>query len=517
MAGSIWSLLERAVEHGEHPAVVDDPAAGAPPDDAPGAGATSYAAFHRRVGGRIERWREAGVRAGDRVAVLDRNTPAFLEAYFAAAGLGAVLVPLNHRLAVPELAAVLADARAHVLVADRAFEDRVERLPAAGAPLRATLWTDEHGARGQEPQVATVPEDALAHLYYTSGTTGRAKGVMLTHQNVVLHAEAAIAELGLTASDRWAHVAPLFHLADAWATFAITAVGGTHVVVREFEPARVLSAIERERVTVTNLVPTMLGRLVEHAPAAARDLSSMRLVLSGGAPIAPALVRRILATFGCEYVQTYGMTETSPYLTLSLLHPHLRALPAEERLRYAARTGRPFRGVELEVVDEAGVPVPPDDRTVGEIRVRGATVSPGYWDLPEETAASFRGGWLYTGDLAVVDREGYVDIVDRRKDMIVSGGENVYSTEVENALCEHPGVLEAAAFGVPDPTWGELVQAAVVARPGHVLDPEELARACRSRIAGYKVPRRIHLLDALPRTASGKVEKRRLRERFAAP
>lgn len=505
MAATIWSLLERGLAR--------DPGALAVID---GSVRSTYSELAGRVAQLMERLHEAGLRSGERVAIIDLNTPAFLEAYFAAAGLGAVLVPLNHRLAAPELVAIVRDAGARQLLAGRPFAARVAEVAAAGAVFDAVHWTDElEPGVVRAPRVARVDQDALAQLYYTSGTTGRAKGVMLTHRNVVLHAEAAIAELGLSAVDRWAHVAPLFHLADAWATFAVTAVGGTHVMAREFEPAEVLATFERDGVTITNLIPTMLNLMVKHPRAERHELSSMRLLLSGGAAIAPALVRRAIEVFGCQYVQTYGMTETSPYLTLSLLHPHLAGLPPEERLRYSARTGRPFRGVELEVVDERGQRVPRDDRTVGEIRVRGATVSPGYWNLPQETAAAFRDGWLYTGDLAVIDAEGYVDIVDRRKDMIITGGENVYSTEVEKALYEFPAVLEAAVFGVPDETWGEVVCAAIVPRPGVALDEAELVRACRERIAGYKVPRRIHVLRELPRTGSGKIAKRLLRERFA--
>ena len=458
----------------------------------------------------------AGCARGDRVALLAENSADFLRASFACAGLGAILVPLNHRLAVPELAFVLADAGARTLVATRAFAEQASGVGAAAGAALDTLWLDERPARAAAGRFVPAPvaEDEVAQLYYTSGTTGRAKGVPLTHRNVGRHAESAVIELALAPTDRWAHVAPMFHLADAWATFAITAVGGAHVFVPRFEPEDVLRVMERERVTITNLIPTMLNALVKHPAAERYDLASMRLVLSGGAPIAPALVRRVLAVFGCDYVQTYGMTETSPYLLLCILPPRLRTLPEDERVRLLARTGRPFRGVELEVVDESGRPVPRDDRSVGEIRVRGETVCAGYWKRPEETASAFRDGWLYTGDLAVVDEHGLVDIVDRRKDMIITGGENVYSTEVENALYEHPAVLEAAVFGVPDERWGERVSAAVVARDGHALDDAELAAFCRERIAGYKVPRRFEHLAALPRTGSGKIDKRALRQRF---
>jgi acyl-CoA synthetase (AMP-forming)/AMP-acid ligase II len=225
-------------------------------------------------------------------------------------------------------------------------------------------------------------------------------------------------------------------------------------------------------------------------------------------------VRAVLDVLGCEYAQTYGMTETSPYLTLGILPEHLRGLDEAELLRLRARTGRPFGEVELEVVDEHGRRVPPDDRTVGEIRVRGATVTPGYWNRPDETAAAIRGGWLYTGDLAVIDAHDLVNIVDRRKDVILTGGENVYSTEVENALHEHPAVLEAAVFGTPDETWGERVNAAVVLREGREASARELIDFCRARIAAYKAPRAIEFVAELPRTGSGKISKLALRTRL---
>jgi fatty-acyl-CoA synthase len=358
---------------------------------------------------------------------------------------------------------------------------------------------------------ATVAAEDAAHLYYTSGTTGRSKGVVLTHRNVCTHAAWAERELDLTASDRWGHFAPMFHLADAWANLAVTAVGGVHVLAPRFEADAAVELVEREGITLTNLIPTMLKRLVESPRARAARFASLRVVLSGGAPIAPALVRQVLEVLKCEYVQTYGMTETSPYLTLGILPEALLSLAPEEVLRLRARTGRPFGGVELEVVDEHDRPVPADDRSVGEIRVRGATVTPGYWNRPEETRRAIRAGWLYTGDLAVLDAHGLVNIVDRKKDMILTGGENVYSTEVENALYEHPCVLEAAVFGRPDETFGESVNAAVVLKPGSRVGAAELADFCRARIAGYKIPRAIEFLAELPKTGSGKISKQALR------
>jgi fatty-acyl-CoA synthase len=303
----------------------------------------------------------------------------------------------------------------------------------------------------------------------------------------------------------------MFHLADAWATFAITAVGGRHVFLPHFAPAPALDLLVDERVTITNLVPTMLHRMVAEPGAGARDYA-LRVMLSGGAPSAPEVVRRILQTFRCDYVQTYGMTETSPYLTLGLLPPELQRLPPDEQLSWKCKTGRAFAGIELRVVADDGSDVPRDGRTAGEILVRGATVTPGYWRDPAATAAAFDAdGFLFTGDLATIDEHGFVDIVDRKKDVIKTGAESVYSIEVENALHEHPAVLECAVFGLPDPTWGERVAAAVVLRSGHSATADELISFVRERIAAYKAPRRMFFRDALPRTGSGKIQKRVLR------
>ena len=484
--------------------------------------------------------RARGLAPGERVSVLSWNSIEYLELYFAAARGGLVLNPLNVRLAAPELAEILLDCGARLLFVEPAFAALVRELlaPHAGREvpraLEAVVWLGprpassgiglaEHeleplctGSAAIPPPVAAAL-DGVAHLYYTSGTTGRSKGVMLTQRNVATHALGTLGELGLSDADSWAHIAPMFHLADAWATFAMTWCGGRHVFLPRFEPEAALELLVRERATITNLVPTMLNLMVRHPSARGRDYSGLRAILSGGAPIAPALVHEIVELFGCEYVQTYGMTETSPYLTLSVLKSALRELPRAERLHFQAKTGRPFATVELRVVDESGRDVPADARTVGEIRVRGESVTPGYWNRPAETAAAFEDGWLKTGDLATIDAEGYVEIVDRKKDMILTGGENVYSTEVEHALYAHPQVLEAAVYGLPDPVWGERVCAAVVLRPGQSCRSEELQAFCRERLAAYKVPRAIEFLAELPRTGSGKITKHVLRERARDP
>jgi fatty-acyl-CoA synthase len=540
---NIWLTLQKAVSG--YPAkigVVD------------GDQRLTYAQVGERVGALARFFRSRGVGRGDRLSILHVNSHEFLETYFAAAGLGAILNPLNYRLSPAEIAAILRDAGSGWLVAGADFAPLVEAVLKEGTPLEGILWTGpdpspippntpslQHSitsaphdhtpilpyshTAGYESALAAcagpfepdgVPEDQVAHLYYTSGTTGRAKGVMLTHRNVCAHALGTIAELRLCDTDVWGHLAAMFHLADAWATFAVTWVGGRHVMLPRFDAGAALSLIERERITLSNLIPTMLNAMVHHPLAGSGDLSSLRAILSGGAPIAPDLVRRIIETLGCDYIQTYGLTETSPYLTLSLLKETMKLLPPEEQLVYKAKTGRPFICVELKVVDEAGRPVAPDWKQVGEIMARGDTITSGYWNLPDETARAFSSGWFRTGDLAVLDTEGFVNIVDRKKDMILTGGENVYSTEVENVLYAHPNVLEAAVFGVPDEQWGEAVRAAIVLQPGQAATEEEIIAFCRQRLAAFKVPKAVDFLPELPRTGSGKIQKRALRDPYWA-
>ena len=480
----------------------------------------TYREFGRRVDALTHALIGAGVPPGGRVAILLPNSHEFLEAYHAIARAGLVSVPINHRLAGHEVALILEDSGVSLLVAHPDLEPVVTcALTAPAARGIRTVWAGgEYEAFIAAAGMGSLPrsegDDELAHLYYTSGTTGRPKGVMLTHRNVVSHARGTVTELQLSQTDTWAHVAPLFHLADAWATFAVTMAGGRHVIVPRFDAARVLRTFRHEGVTLTNLIPTMLNELVHHPDAKTAGFPSLRMLLSGGAPIAPQLVRRIMETFGCDYVQTYGMTETSPYLTLSLLKDHLRQLPQEEQFRYISRTGREFITVSLRVVDDQGREVAHDDEQVGEIRVKGDSVTPGYWNDPGATADAFEDGWLKTGDLAVIDAEGYVNIVDRKKDLIVTGGENVYSTEVENALYEHPDVLETAVIGVPDERWGEAVKAIVVLHPGRTVTEDQLIAHCRARLSGFKTPKSVDFLSKLPRTGSGKLYKKGLKDRY---
>ncbi len=487
----------------------------------------TYRQFAGRVSLLAAGLKREGIRKGDRVAICHQNCHYFLEAYFAAALTGAILCPLNYRLSAREIAFILEDTGAAALIGQPMFHpvirDAVERLK---SPVR-TYWTGQEGipegetgiealiaSQGNGPQEVQTDGDDVAQLYYTSGTTGRQKGVILTHRNVACHSLGTIAELNMTDEDVWLHAAPMFHLADAWATWAITWVGGLHVMVPEFHSRSVIQIMQREKVTLTNMIPTMLNQMVNDPAIRDASFPSLRLMLSGGAPIAPEVVRKIMAAFGCDYVQTYGMTETSPYLTMSLLKGPLKSRSEEERFRFKAATGRPVLFVDLKVVTDDDREVAWDGKEVGEILVRGESVTPGYWNLPEETKKSFRKGWLCTGDLAVVDEEGYVNIVDRKKDMIVTGGENVYSTEVEYVLYSHPAVMEAAVIGIPDEKWGETVLACVVLKDRMYVSEEELIEFCKKDLARYKAPKSVKFLPALPRTGSGKIYKKGLADKY---
>ncbi len=487
----------------------------------------TYGAFVGRIRRLAEALQKRGIEKGERVAVLYQNCHYYLEAYYALALLGAISCPLNYRLSAREVAFILNDTEAKAMIAQPRFAELVAGSMRTLGKELPVYWTEQgeipKGGTSVEAMMAevsgeitpaVVSEDDVAQLYYTSGTTGRQKGVMLTHKNVAVHALGTIAELNLTDEDRWIHVAPMFHLADAWATWAITWVGGTHIMVPEFDPRKVMALMEKERVTLTNMIPTMLNLMVNDPEIKKYDFSSLRVMLSGGAPIAPEVVRKIMEAFGCDYIQTYGMTETAPYLTMSILKDYLKERPEKERFKFKAATGRPVIFVQLKVVREDGTEVAWNDEEVGEIVVKGDSVTPGYWHLPGETAKALKDGWLHTGDLAVVDPEGYVNIVDRKKDMIVTGGENVYSTEVENVLYEHPAVLEAAVIGIPDEKWGEAVHACVVLKEGMTATEEEIIAFCKENLARYKAPKSVEFLSALPRTGSGKIYKKGLRDKY---
>jgi len=285
-------------------------------------------------------------------------------------------------------------------------------------------------------------------------------------------------------------------------------------VIPCFDPKLVLEAVEKHKVTLSNFIPTMLNILVNFTSVKTHDFSSLRLILSGGAPIAKEVVRKVIEIFGCSYIQTYGLTETSPFLTMSILKDEMKNIPFEERLKFMVSTGRPFCDVELKVIKEDGTEVVPNEEAVGEIIVKSATVTPGFWRLPHETTKRIVDGWLYTRDLAVVNPEGYVTIVDRKDDVINTGGENVYSIEIEDILYSHPLILEAAVIGLPDPVWGERVTAVVVPQEGKKLSEDDVIKFCKQKLGHFKAPKKVIFTDQLPKTGSTKICKFKLREKF---
>jgi long-chain acyl-CoA synthetase len=447
-----------------------------------------------------------GVEFGDRVALLMANGHRYVESYLALPAAGFVIVPLNARLSEPELLYILGDAAARVLITDRppspldAAVEHVVRVPDDyDAALDAAA-----PAPGAERDAAAP--DALAGLFYTGGTTGPAKGVMLTHANLIANTWNTLTSNGLTPADRYLVMAPMFHAAGTFAVLGCVALGATQVTVPTFDPALVLDTIEAERVTATLAVPTMLVSLCEEQDRSARDVSSLRLLAHGASPVAIETLRRCGRAFpDTALVHLYGATELAPLATAF----------ADEHLQLdgprAASCGQPAIGCRIRVVDTDGTPLPLG--TVGEVAVRGDNVMAGYWNKSEETAAALVDGWYLTGDLGRIDDDGYLYLVDRAKDMIVTGGENVYCSEVEQALMTHPSVLECAVYAIPDERWGEAVAAAVV--PRAQVSAAELQEHCRRFVAGFKVPKRVDVRnEPLPKSAAGKILKRELREPF---
>jgi acyl-CoA synthetase (AMP-forming)/AMP-acid ligase II len=463
--------------------------------------------------------RALGLRPGDRVAMLALNSDRYHEYLLAVPWAGGVLNPVNTRWSLPEIAFSLNDSGTRILLVDDTFTEFIPRLREQCEGLTEIICCGEYSC-GQDglcyedliathtPVEASVQhDDDLAGIFYTGGTTGRPKGVMLTHRNMLTSAFGfAAAGDTVTPGGVFLHAAPLFHLAGIGGWLVRNLLGGTHVMVPGFEPGTVIEAVERHRVTDTMLVPTMIGMLLDAPEAAEADFSSLRHLIYGAAPIAEALLDRVEKLLpGTDLVQAYGMTELAPVVSVLNGADHL-----DGRLRRSA--GRPAAHATVCIVDERGVTLPRGH--IGEVVVRGENVMLGYWQRPEETTAALRYGWMYTGDAGYLDEQGYLFIVDRIKDMIVSGGENVYSAEVENALAQHPAVAMCAVIGVPDPGWGERVHAVVVPAPGYAPTADELRTHCRSSIAGYKVPRTVEFVDRLPLSAAGKILKKDLRERY---
>ncbi len=490
----------------------------------------TYRQFGERVAALSGGLTGLGLKKGDTVAIVCPNTHHYMEAYYACAVAGMVLNPLNFRLAAKEISTILADSSSRAIIVHEDFAELIKDALAFGdiegfqnaiyigeGKLDTKLQVQQYETVISENDGSTLPDIAiagsdLAQLYYTSGTTGKAKGVMLTQENVTSHALASLPEFELSDADTWAHIGPMFHLVDAWAVFACTWVGARHVFAPYFKADAVLDLFEKEKVTKTAIVPTMLNALLNEPSVKDRTFPHLQVITTAGSPVAPEIVKRTCEVFGCQYWQFYGMTECSPLLTISKPKSSMKDWSSEKLLAVTSRTGRTVIGVELKVVKDDGTEVKRDDLEVGEIVVRGPSITPGYWKQPDATNATIVDGWLHTGDLAVIDSEGYVNVVDRKKDMIISGGENVYSTEVEYCLYEHPDIVECAVFGIPDKQWGEKVKAVIVKRSGANITEDDVIAFVRSKLAAYKAPRSVDFIDALPKTGSGKIYKKGLRD-----
>jgi acyl-CoA synthetase (AMP-forming)/AMP-acid ligase II len=458
----------------------------------------------------------AGVTPGDRVALLDKSAPSFFAVLFGTLKARAVLVPLNYRLAPPELAWIIADAGARVVFAAREFQAGVAPLlgdldapPACvgldgGEPGWPELgeWSAPHPPR--DPGLDVRDADALLQMY-TSGTTGRPKGVIVNQSGwtafsaVMNQAPWARHE----ADDLRLSCMPLYHVAGAYPALVSLEQGGQIVLTREVNPPELVALLKDAGITNTLMAPVVIQFLLQVPGVDAAPYPNLRTISYGASPISEAVLKRAMAVFGCDFVQVYGLTENMGGGTVLDAADHD---PALGRLRSC---GKPYPGGEARVVDAAGRPLPPGE--VGEIQFRAPWTMAGYWQRPQETAAALEGGWLHTGDAGYFDEDGYLFIHDRIKDMIVTGGENVYPAEVENALFGHPAVADAAVIGIPDERWGEAVHAIVVPKPDAAVTEAELVAHARSLIAGYKVPRSVAFADALPRNASGKILKHELR------
>jgi acyl-CoA synthetase (AMP-forming)/AMP-acid ligase II len=485
---------------------------------------TTFAEFDRSTNRVANGLRALGVKPQERIAYLGKNSDIYFELLLGAMKANAVMTPVNWRLAAPEIVFIIADCKAPVLFVGPELVAQARAIRADLPGLRTVItteggapewqdymaWRDAQSA--DDPSVEVGRQDVAIQLY-TSGTTGKPKGAMLSHANLLNLMEAGKGEKPewnqWTEADVSLVAMPIFHIGGTgWGLLGLYS-GAKGVVAREFDPTRVLDFIEHSRVSKLFMVPAAMQFVVRQPRARQVDFSHLKYMLYGASPIPAALLKECIEVFGCGFVQLYGLTETTGSIVALPPEDHVEG---SERMRSA---GKALPGIELAILDPDGKPLPPGE--VGEIATRSGSNMVGYWNLPDATLRTIsRDGWLRTGDAGYMDKDGYLYIHDRIKDMIISGGENIYPAEVESALCDHPDVAEAAVIGIPDETWGEAVKAIVVLKPGKTATASDIINFTRSRIAGYKTPKSVDFLSALPRNASGKILRRNLRDPYWA-
>jgi fatty-acyl-CoA synthase len=492
---SATDFLDRALAvYRDRVGVVDEP-----DQPAPSLGELTYAELGAKAAAIAAHLDQLGVEVGDRVAFVSHNSARLLASFFGVSGYGRVLVPVNFRLSPEEVGYIVKHSGARVLYLDPELEDHLSGVDCEHKFVLgddATLFTE-----GVEPRAWEHDENATATINYTSGTTARPKGVQITHRNIWTNAITFALHAGVTDRDVYLHTLPMFH-ANGWGFhFGVTGMGGKQVVLRKVDGAEILRRVEKYGVTVMCAAPAVVNAVLEAAATWEGEIPGrdrVRIIVAGAPPPTKTIVR-VTEELGWEFIQIYGLTETSPLLTVNRTRAEWDDLSAEERAAKLVRAGTPAIGVTLKVSDD------------GEVLARSNVVLEGYWEQPEETEAALGDGWFHTGDGGVIGDDGYLTIQDRKKDVIITGGENVSSIEVEDVIFSHPDVAEVAVIGVPDEKWGETIKALVVKAEGSALTEADLIAYCKSRIAGYKAPTSVEFREVLARTATGKLQKFKLR------
>ena len=496
----VRDFLDRAeIAYGERVGIVDEPDQPA----RPWSGLT-YARIGELARAQAAGLDALGVGPGDRVAIVSHNSARLLTSFFGVSGYGRVLVPINFRLSRDEVAYIVEDSGADVLLVDPALEAALKGIPCGRTIVLGENGDDEMYRFGAAPRAWDADEHATATINYTSGTTARPKGVELTHRNIWVNATTFAMHLGVNDRDVYLHTLPMFH-ANGWGMpYAVTGVGARHVVLRQVDGAEILRRVAEHGVTVLCAAPAVISAVLTAAAEWDGEIPGRGRVriVGAGAPPPTATISAVETVLGWEFIQIYGLTETSPLLTFNRTREEWDGLSTEERASRLGRAGAPALGAKLRLS--------PD----GEVLARSNVVLKSYWRQEDETADKLREGWFHTGDGGVIDSDGYLAISDRRKDVIISGGENVSSIEVEDTLFNHPSVAEVAVIGVPDEKWGETIKALVVLAPGAHADEAELIEHCKSHLARYKAPTSVEFRDELARTATGKLQKFKLRQPY---